>query len=133
MVKPLAIPPRPARKVTEATIESQIREALGALPDVRLWLNEVGVDELRTGRWIHYGLANGSADLIGMLAPHGRFLSIEVKKPGGRVRSDQFAWAKMIVAAGGFAALVRGVDDAIEAIEAARRGESHFGFDASLF
>ena len=122
------IPPRPVRAEREASIEAKIRNALSSEPDVMLWLNEVGVTETRAGSWVRYGLCKGSADLIGVLAPHGRFLSFEVKRPrDGRLRPEQLAWAKMIVGVGGFAAVVRSPDEALLALRAARAGESVFG------
>jgi len=52
-----------------------------------------------------------------------RFIALEVKRPGGRVRPEQVDFINLVRAAGGFAAIVRSVEEARAAIERARRGE----------
>jgi hypothetical protein len=50
----------------ETTLQQQIRLALGTHPDTRLFRNQVGsLPDPRTGRLVTFGLARGSADLIG--------------------------------------------------------------------
>lgn len=61
---------------------------------------------------VRYGLATGSADLIGiMLEPH-RFLSIECKIGDDPVRPEQEFWLKLIRQMGGFATVLRVPADA---------------------
>jgi hypothetical protein len=51
----------------ETTIQQQIRLALGTRPDLRLFRNNTGtLPDPRTGRPVQFGLARGSADLIGL-------------------------------------------------------------------
>lgn len=105
----------------EAQIQAAIRVALGRMPDVALWRNSVGAT--RDGeRVVRYGLAVGSADLVGVLAPTGRILALEVKGPSGRVAPAQAAWLGVVRRFGGFAAVVRSVDEAVAAVERARGG-----------
>lgn len=107
----------------ETTLQQQIRLALGMHPQTRLFRNQVGsLPDPRTGRLVTFGLAKGSADLIGWrtvtitLDMVGQqvavFTSIEVKTPTGRVRPEQTAWLQAVHGAGGIAGVARSVDDA---------------------
>lgn len=111
----------------ETTLQQQIRLALGTDPQTRLFRNQVGsLPDPRTGRLVTFGLARGSADLIGWrtitIGPEhvGRqvavFTSIEVKTPKGRVRPDQAAWMGAVQAAGGIAGIARSVPDALQLV-----------------
>ncbi len=108
--------------MSEADIQNAIRLAVGSLPYVRLWRNNVGMLKDHRGVPIRYGLAPGSADLIGVVAPSGRMLSIEVKAPG-RLRTAteaQVNWARMVEQFGGVAGIVDNVADALALAERAR-------------
>ena len=107
----------------ETTLQQQIRLALGTRNDLRLFRNQVGqLPDPRTGRPVQFGLARGSADLIGWrtitITPEmvgtqlAVFTSIEVKTPTGRVRPEQHAWLGAVQAAGGIAGVARSVADA---------------------
>lgn len=108
----------------EREIQHAIRLALGALPDLVLWRNNTGVAEQADGRRVRYGLSTGSSDLIGILAPHGRFLALEVKRANGHTNAKQKLFMSLVRARGGFAAAVRSAEEALAAVERARRGES---------
>jgi hypothetical protein len=107
----------------ETTLQQQIRLALGTNPDVRAFRNQVGsLPDPRTGRLVTFGLARGSADLIGwrtiVVTPDmvgqriAVFTSIEVKTPTGRVRPEQQAWLDVVLRGGGIAGIARSVTDA---------------------
>ncbi len=96
----------------------------------RLFRNNVGVAKFkdRRGRThtVVYGLHKGSSDLIGW-TPHkitardvGRtmaiFTALEAKAPGGRPTPEQMNFIEQVRAAGGIAAVVRSVGDAIGTI-----------------
>lgn len=109
----------------ETDLQQRIRLALGTRPDLRLFRNQVGqLPDPRTGRPVQFGLARGSADLIGWrtitITPDmvGRqvavFTSIEVKTPTGRVRPEQQAWLSAVQRAGGIAGIARSIQDAKE-------------------
>ena len=104
----------------ETTLQQQIRLALGTRPDARLFRNQVGsLPDPRTGRLVTFGLARGSADLIGwrtvvitrdMVGQRlAVFTSIEVKTPTGRVSPQQQAWLSVVQGAGGIAGIARSV------------------------
>lgn len=59
-------------------------------------------------RFIRFASINGIADILGVL-PDGRFLAVECKRPGGRVRPDQRAFLDSVTASGGLALVVRDV------------------------
>lgn len=111
--------------MSETTIMNAIRLAVGSLPDVRLWRNNVGALLDSRGVPVHYGLAKGSGDLIGIVAPYGRFLSIEVKRPGGHTdkarRERQARWREVVTAFGGIAGQVESVDGAMALVVLARQ------------
>jgi hypothetical protein len=109
----------------ETTLQQQIRLAHGTRPDCRLFRNQVGqLPDPRTGRPVQFGLARGSADLIGWrtitITPEmvgtqlAVFTSIEVKTPTGRVRPEQQAWQRTVSNAGGIAGIARSIRDADE-------------------
>jgi hypothetical protein len=134
---------KPELEKTESQIQAEIRKAVGALPDVRLWRQNTGqfpvvdvrallallgrgevkkaIALVKSARPVVAGMAVGSADLIGIVGPHGRFLSIEVKTAKGRVSEAQEDWARIVRSRGGVAGIARSVEDALELVEKARR------------
>lgn len=62
--------------------------------------NHVGGFYAKDGSFHRTGLCKGSADLIGWMKD-GRFLAIEVKKPGGRLRKEQRTFLDAARKAGG--------------------------------
>ncbi|HEX4932379.1 MAG TPA: VRR-NUC domain-containing protein [Gemmatimonadaceae bacterium] len=106
--------------MTEGALQDAIRLALRDVPGLVLWRNNVGTALHADGRRVVYGLAPGSADLVGCL--DGRFVALEVKTATGRVRPEQSVWLACVRSVGGFAAVVRSVDEAREAVTRARAG-----------
>ena len=112
----------------ETKIQQEIRLGLGTREDVRLFRNQVGqLPDPRTGRPVQFGLAKGSADLVGWktvtITPDmvgqevAVFASIEVKTPAGRPTQYQQAWLTAVERAGGIAGIARSVDDALRIVE----------------
>ena len=107
--------------MTESEIQAAVMRKLGSRPDTRIFRNHTGSVQDRHGRWHTFGLAKGSADLIGWQSIEitadmvgqriAQFLSVEVKTPTGRVRPEQEAWARTVNAHGGRAVVVRSADD----------------------
>lgn len=99
-----------------------------------LWRNNVGTAEHWTPRGVQrvrYGLAEGSADLVGIIG--GRFVAVEVKAHDGRIAAEQEQWLALVRRNGGFATVLRGpaTDDegavtraCMDIVERARAGES---------
>ena len=109
----------------ETDIQQRIRLAVGTRSDLRLFRNNTGtLPDPRTGRPVQFGLARGSADLIGWrtitITPEmvgqrvAIFTSIEVKTTTGRTTPAQQAWLGAVRSAGGIAGVARSVRDAEE-------------------
>lgn len=113
----------------ETPILQAVRAALAAQPDVTIWRNNTGggtiaTDETDEGRWVNFGLGKGGADLVGLLGPGGRFVAFETKAPKRGPSKFQRAWAAAVRARGGFYAIVRSPESALEALARARSGAS---------
>ena len=116
----------------ETTLQQHIRLALGTRSDLRLFRNNTGtLPDPRTGRPVQFGLARGSADLIGLrtvtITPEmvgqqvAVFTSIEVKTPTGRATPEQKNWLHMVRRAGGIAGIARSVQDAKDLVDGAHK------------
>lgn len=117
--------------MTETQLLAEIRLALGRDPRVVLWRNNVGTAKHEgTDRPVKYGLCVGSSDLIGIVAvptmtdPLGRFFALEVKLPTGRVTAEQWQFLELVNRRGGYACIVRSVEDALAAVDAAANGDA---------
>ena len=107
--------------MSEQQIQQEIRLtcSTGA---TRLFRNNTGTLRDQHGRPVSFGLAKGSADLIGWkrvtVTPDmvgqqvAVFTSIEVKTATGRLRPEQQQWLDAVQAAGGIAGVARSVEDA---------------------
>jgi hypothetical protein len=111
--------------VTEQRIQQEIRLAISK-GDTRVFRNNTGTLRDANGRPVQFGLAKGSADLIGWttrtITPDmvgqrvAVFTSIEVKAPAGRVSPEQRQWMEAVQAAGGIAGVARSVEDALRIV-----------------
>lgn len=66
----------------------------------------------------------GSGDLIGILAPSGKFISVEVKTSTGGQSPQQKNFEKMIKQHGGYYILARSPDDALKQLDKIRQLEN---------
>lgn len=114
----------------ETDLQQRIRLALGTRSDLRLFRNQVGsLPDPRTGRLVTFGLARGSADLIGwrtvVVTPEmvgqriAVFTSLEIKTPSGRVAPAQQHWLQAVRTAGGIAGIARSVRDSEDIVRSA--------------
>lgn len=92
------------------------------MSDVVIWRNSTGVANTADGKKQRFGLCVGSSDLVGIV--DGRFLAVEIKAADGRLRPEQELFLALVRRKKGFACVVRSVDEAVAAIERARRGLS---------
>jgi hypothetical protein len=112
---------------SEQTIQQHIRIACSQ-GGTRLFRNNTGTLKDQHGRPVTFGLAKGSADLIGWrtvtVTPEmvgqqvAVFLSIEVKTATGRLRPEQQQWLAAVQTAGGIAGVARSVEDALRIVTA---------------
>lgn len=109
----------------EATLLREIRVELGREKDLVLWRNQVGFATYENKHGVQrvpYGLCVGSSDLVG-IGPGARFFALEVKSDTGSATKEQKLFIELVRRRGGFAAVVRSVDEARAALERARAGE----------
>ena len=122
----------------ETEIQQRIRLAVGTRSDLRLFRNQVGqLPDPRTGRPVQFGLARGSADLIGWrtitVTPEmvgqrlAVFTSIEVKTATGRLTPAQHNWLGAVRSAGGVAGVARSVGDALQIVSDLSQPSKPFG------
>ena len=103
--------------MNERALQRQIRLALGELPGVVLWRNNVGVADYN-GIKVAYGLCIGSLDLIGIV--DGRFFALEIKAKG-QLTEEQKDFIRLVLWMKGYACVVRSVEAALDAVEEARK------------
>lgn len=131
----IKFPLRPAKPRLEKDIQNEIRAALVEMPDVTLFRNNVGWFKDAQGNGVTYGLAKGSADLIGSLRVRvpdedrvehreiARSLAIEVKRPGEKSTDVQREWQDYVRKQGWIVGVCTSVAEAVDLIERARRWE----------
>lgn len=99
-----------------------IREELGRDDRLTMWINRVGKAKTTRGYRIEYGLIVGSSDLVAIIKPSGRWFALEAKTGNAVPTRDQRFFIELIRAHGGFACVVRSLDDAKQALERALLG-----------
>lgn len=105
----------------EDSVKQRVTDALSVCGGVMVMRNNVGVNR-RGGRFIRYGLEVGSADLICIVAPYGKILAIETKRPkGGKESAEQTAWLERVRQCGGIAGFVRSPEEALSLLALARK------------
>lgn len=72
---------------------------------LRVWRNHTGGITDANGAFHRFGLCPGSSDLIG-IAPGGRFVAIEVKRPGGKISEKQENFIDFVNKMGGFGIII---------------------------
>jgi hypothetical protein len=108
--------PKPER---EKAIEIRIRVALAAAGVLVMKHNIDRRSPFGTG------LGIGVSDLICVVPPDGRFLGIEVKRPGfspSDVRDEQRRWLEIVLRHGGVTGIATSEAEAMALVEEARRG-----------
>jgi hypothetical protein len=104
----------------ENELQRDVRAALARTRKVLIFRNNVGV---HVDIGVRYGLAPGSSDLIGCCMPSGRFFAGELKVKGRHPTPEQAAFITAINQAGGYACLIRSVEEALMHLEKATAGE----------
>lgn len=102
-------PRKDSRTPTEAAVLAACIKALALHPAVA-WAHRMNTGALTSGdRYVRFGF-KGCSDIIGQLMD-GRFLAIEVKRPGGIVTEDQLAFLARVQDNHGLAFVAWSVDD----------------------
>lgn len=115
--------------MSEARLLKEILADIGAEPGLLILRNHVGAAERFDERSnaTHYetfGLGEGTPDLVGILAPSGRWFCLEIKTATGRVSPEQAKCHPLWRRFGAFVAVVRSIDEARVALARARSGEN---------
>ncbi len=105
---------------SEHVIQHEIMAALGCRPDLRIWRQNTGALKV-DDRFIRFGL-RGSSDILGIIAPTGRLLAIEVKAARGVLTDYQRAFGAMVEKFGGLYVVARSSTEAVTAVDAAIAG-----------
>jgi hypothetical protein len=108
------------RGMTEHELVQSILLEFGSRPTLRLWRHNVGAATYRgkdgaRGGLVRFGQA-GQADIMGLIAPSGRFLAVECKTATGRQSDAQRNWQAMVERFGGLYILARSIDDVRRAL-----------------
>ena len=112
----------------ETKLQQEIRLALGRIPSLRLFRNQVGqLPDPRTGRYVQFGLAKGSSDLVGFktvkITPEminqevAVFVSIEIKTERGKLTEVQQNWLQKVHDSGGIVGVARSIQDALKILK----------------
>ena len=112
----------------ETVLQQNIRLALGQIHSLRLFRNQVGqLPDPRTGRYVQFGLAKGSSDLVGFktikITPEmigqevAQFVSIEIKTERGKLTEVQQNWLQKVKSSGGIVGVARTVKDALQILK----------------
>lgn len=113
--------PSNAAPISEARVQYDVLQAWGAHERVRLarintgvgWFNNKGPCRKTDpgARPVRFN-PRGCGDAVGIIAPEGRFLMIEFKRPvGGEQREEQETMQRVIEAMGGIYILARSLAD----------------------
>jgi hypothetical protein len=97
----------------ETPILRGILEYLNLRRDVVAWRMNVGAIKIDR-RFIQFGFA-GLSDIIGIFK--GRFLAIEVKRPGAKMNDDQIIFQQRVEHFGGIHILAYSIDDVIAGLD----------------
>lgn len=73
---------------------------------------------LQNAQLMTFGLCVGSADIIGIHKPTGRFLAIEVKTKTGKPTKEQINFIEQVRAANGISGIARSVQEALDLLPA---------------
>lgn len=75
-----------------------------------------GIPTPKKSRFVRFG-QEGSPDIIGFIAPSGRFLGIEVKTKTGKVSESQAKWIQEAVQMGAVCTVVRSVEETMQFLD----------------
>ena len=76
------------------------------------WRNNTGAMKSEGGHFVHFG-SPGSPDILGIMAPYGRLVGIEVKRPGGKVTRLQEDWQREAREYGALVGVVHSIEEAL--------------------
>jgi len=116
--KEAAKPKQPKESVIQNAVISALRhhKRVAWVERINSGAFNVGGDAVNRGRFFRSGFV-GCSDVIGQLKD-GRFLAVEVKRPGGKLSKPQKAFLDKVNNSGGLGFVAYSVDDVLKALEA---------------
>lgn len=111
----------PKRVEGEKSLMIRITTAVASQGGVLVMRNQVGRSRYKSGNMASHGLGVGSADLVCIVAPWGRWCCIEVKREkGGVISPAQVKWLSMVRRYGAVSGVAKSVEDALALVNEAR-------------
>lgn len=108
----------------EASVLKKVKHALETCGGVYVMRNNVGAGK-RKGFYVKYGLDVGSADLVAIVAPYGRWLCVETKRPKGNEATEaQEKWLRKMRGYGAVVGVCRTAEEALRLVQIARVAET---------
>ncbi len=105
----------------ERSVLERVLTALRSQPGVWAMRNTVGGTRT-VGGYVTYGLGTGSPDIVAIVAPHGRWVCCEVKRPkASEPTEEQLEWIARARSLGAVAGVCRSPEEALALVEEARR------------
>ena len=101
----------------ESVIKARIRKAMIDAGCI-CWIHDVDNRQMKTG------LGKGTSDIIAIVPPSGRFLGVEVKRPGyhpSDVRPEQTRWLAVVRQFGGVSGIATSESEALALVAEARQ------------
>jgi hypothetical protein len=111
----LALQPKPGRGGARSGPHTALVKACLswlAVHKIAAWSMNVGAFKTERGGFFRAAFP-GCSDILGILAPRGRFLAVECKTGRGRLTDDQRAFQRVVEGAGGVFVEARSVDDLV--------------------
>lgn len=116
-----------SRSAPHSALIAETRKRLGREPGLVLYLNTKGRLKNIGGQHVYVAepaLGVGTSDLVGMLAPQGRWFCLEAKTGEAVETDEQKLFGALVRKQGGFYSVFRTVDDAVACLERAREGKT---------
>jgi len=114
-----------AQSIREPQIQKQILQYLSAkgIFAIRVNSGATQITNKKDGktRYVRFNSAIGCSDIIAIWPKSGRFLAIEVKRPGGRLTPEQKQFQERVEASKGMAIVCYSVDDLISFLDSMER------------
>lgn len=105
-------------KLTEKDVLKSITDFFALFKYIKVWRNNSGIAQVKGKGNLDYWLKlapKGTPDLIGYL-PDGKFIGIEVKKPGGEVSREQQDFLDDLNNKGGLGFVAYSLDDVVDTL-----------------
>lgn len=102
---------------SEAEVQAGVISYLHSRPEIFFWRQNSGAYSPRPGQFLQFGM-RGVPDILGVQAPTGRMIGIEVKREvGGKVSPAQKSFGETMKKFGGVYIVARSIEDVKEGLK----------------